>query len=48
MPRYFYKAVKLDGEEVEGEQEAPDEAALVRRLPPAGSRRRWRGGDGGA
>ncbi|WP_058553857.1 type II secretion system F family protein [Thiohalocapsa sp. ML1] len=36
MPRYFYKAVKLDGEEVEGEQEAPDEAALVRRLQADG------------
>ncbi len=36
MPRYFYKAVKLDGEEVEGEQEALDEAALVARLQSEG------------
>jgi general secretion pathway protein F len=36
MPRYFYKAVKLDGEEVEGEQEARDEAALVQRLQAEG------------
>ena len=32
MPRYYYKAVKLDGEELEGEQEAPDEAALISKL----------------
>jgi general secretion pathway protein F len=36
MPRYFYKAVKLDGEEVEGEQEAADEAALIARLQADG------------
>jgi general secretion pathway protein F len=36
MARYMYKAVKLDGEEVEGEQEAVDEAALVARLQGEG------------
>jgi general secretion pathway protein F len=36
MPRYFYKAVKLDGEEIEGEQDADDEAALVRKLQADG------------
>ena len=29
MPRYYYKAVKLDGEEIEGEQDAVDEASLI-------------------
>jgi general secretion pathway protein F len=36
MPSYYYKAVKLDGEEIEGEQEADDEAALIRRLQAEG------------
>jgi general secretion pathway protein F len=36
VPKYFYKAVKLDGESIEGEQEAPDEASLVRDLQAAG------------
>ena len=36
MPRYYYKAVKLDGEELEGEQEASDEDALVRKLQAEG------------
>lgn len=36
MPKYLYKAVKLDGESVEGEQEAADEAALVRQLQSEG------------
>jgi general secretion pathway protein F len=36
MPSYYYKAVKLDGEEVEGEQEADDEASLIRRLQGEG------------
>ncbi len=36
MPRYYYKAVKLDGEEVDGEHEAIDEAALIRRLQGEG------------
>ena len=36
MPLYSYKAVKPDGEPVEGEREAPDEAALVRQLQTEG------------
>ncbi len=36
MPKYFYKAVKLDGEAVEGELEAVDEAAVVRALQSQG------------
>lgn len=36
MARFMYKAVKLDGEEVEGEQEASDEAALIARLQGEG------------
>jgi general secretion pathway protein F len=36
VPKYFYKAVKLDGESVEGEQEAADEATLVRQLQSEG------------
>jgi general secretion pathway protein F len=36
MSRFYYKAVKLDGEEIEGEQEAEDEAALIRRLQAEG------------
>ena len=29
MPRYYYKAVKLDGEEVEGEYDAVDVAGTL-------------------
>jgi general secretion pathway protein F len=36
MPLYSYKAVKPDGEAVEGDKEAPDEAALVRLLQAEG------------
>ncbi|MGB5736693.1 MAG: type II secretion system F family protein, partial [Thiohalocapsa sp.] len=36
MPRYYYKAVKLDGEELEGEQDASDEDALIRKLQAEG------------
>lgn len=36
MPLYSYKAVKPDGESVEGDKEAPDEAALVRLLQAEG------------
>ncbi len=36
MPRFMYKAVKLDGEEVEGEQDAVDQAALIARLQREG------------
>ena len=36
MPKYDYKAVKLDGEALEGEQEAADEAALVSALQAHG------------
>ncbi len=36
MPRYSYKAVKPDGEAVEGEKDAPDEATLVRQLQAEG------------
>ncbi len=36
MPRFFYKAVKLNGETVEGEQEATDESTLVRELQSQG------------
>ena len=36
MPKYFYKAVKLDGEAVEGELEAADEAAVIRHLQGEG------------
>lgn len=36
MPRYYYKAVKPDGEPVEGEQDAADEAELIRRLQAEG------------
>ncbi|NCA71659.1 MAG: type II secretion system F family protein [Sphingobacteriia bacterium] len=36
MPKYLYKAVKLDGESIEGELEAPDEATLVRQLQAEG------------
>ncbi|MCG6898289.1 MAG: type II secretion system F family protein [Thiocapsa sp.] len=36
MPKYLFKAVKPDGESVEGEQEAADEATLVRQLQSEG------------
>jgi general secretion pathway protein F len=36
MPRYQFKAVKLDGEEVEGEREADDDAALAMALQAEG------------
>ena len=36
MPLYSYKAVSLDGETVDGEREAVDEAALVRSLQADG------------
>jgi len=36
VPKYFYKAVKLDGEAVEGELEAADEAALISALQAQG------------
>ena len=36
MPLYSYKAVKPDGEAVDGEREAVDEAALVRSLQADG------------
>lgn len=36
MPRFSYKAIKRDGEVQEGEMEAADEAALVRRLQEDG------------
>ena len=36
MPKYFYKAVKLDGEAVEGELEAADEAAVISALQAQG------------
>jgi general secretion pathway protein F len=36
MAKYYYKAVKLDGEALEGEQEAADEAALVSALQAHG------------
>jgi general secretion pathway protein F len=36
MPRFFYKAVKLDGEAVEGELDAADEPAVVRQLQAQG------------
>lgn len=36
MPKYFYKAVKLDGEPVEGELEAADEPTLTRLLQAQG------------
>jgi len=36
VPLYAFKAVKPDGEAVEGEREAPDEAALVRSLQAEG------------
>ncbi|WP_295383763.1 type II secretion system F family protein [uncultured Thiodictyon sp.] len=36
MPKYFYKAVKLDGESVEGELEAADETSLVTQLQSQG------------
>ena len=36
MPKFFYKAVKFDGESVEGEIEAADEAAVIRQLQGEG------------
>ncbi len=36
MAKFAYKAVRLDGEAVEGELEAPDEAAVIRHLQGAG------------
>ena len=36
MPKYFYKAVKLDGEPVEGELDAADEPTLVSLLQAQG------------
>jgi general secretion pathway protein F len=36
VPLYTYKAVKPDGEAVEGDREAPDEATLVRALQAEG------------
>lgn len=36
MPKYLYKAVKLDGEAVEGVLEAPDEGAVIRQLQGEG------------
>ncbi|EGV31311.1 Type II secretion system F domain protein [Thiorhodococcus drewsii AZ1] len=36
MPKFFYKAVKLDGEAVEGEVEVADEATLIRQLQGQG------------
>ena len=36
MPKFLYKAVKLDGEPVEGELDASDEAAVIRHLQGAG------------
>jgi len=36
LPKFLYKAVKLDGEPVEGELEASDEAAVVRLLQGQG------------
>ncbi|TVQ91247.1 MAG: type II secretion system F family protein [Chromatiaceae bacterium] len=36
MPRFYYKAVKPDGDAVEGEQEAADEQALIRSLQSEG------------
>jgi general secretion pathway protein F len=36
LPKFLYKAVKLDGEAVEGEIEAPNEAAVVRQLQGEG------------
>ena len=36
MPQFRYKAVSAAGETLEGEMEAPDQAAVVRRLQSAG------------
>jgi len=36
MPRYLYKAVRHDGETVEGELEAADESAVIRHLQGEG------------
>lgn len=36
MANFFYKAVRMDGEAVEGQVEAPDEAAVIRHLQQEG------------
>ena len=36
MPKFFYKAVKYDGEPADGELEAADEAAVIRQLQTQG------------
>lgn len=36
MPKFFYKAVKFDGESVEGELDAADETAMIRHLQGEG------------
>ena len=36
MASFLYKAVRMDGETVEGEMEAPDEAAVIRHLQQDG------------
>jgi len=36
MPKFAYKAVRPDGEAVEGELEAPDQGAVIRQLQGAG------------
>ena len=36
MPQFRYKAISATGEALEGEMEAPDQAAVVQRLQSAG------------
>ena len=36
MPSYHYKAVRLDGEAVEGQMEAQDEEVVIRQLQKEG------------
>lgn len=36
MASFFYKAVRMDGEALEGQMEAPDEAAVIRQLQQEG------------
>ena len=36
MPSFHYKAVRLDGEAVEGQMEAQDEEAVIRHLQKEG------------
>ena len=36
MPSYHYKAVRMDGEAVEGQMEAHDEGAVIRQLQKEG------------